>query len=901
MIAGALTLKWQSRLDQFSFGSTIMYSPRERGNLGWIIIPFGDLNMDASNGRTFFLARANTQVGGIIISDERDVSFDSSDGRARVDANFTAFILPRDEEPGKFIGEQEGSRFVPGQLSVSVSFIVEEKGIEFDINAGIRNAKLIISSAGRDGFIASILPDKPIEIPFNFQIGYSTQQSLYIAAGGGLELSLPVHITVLNILEIQEVFLKIKTTAAGLATEGSISGNVKLGPLAISFEQIGLRANLDWETANKNIGFADLSMNLKHPDGVGLSINAGTVSGGGFLRYDAGAEEYSGALELTIADLVSAKAIGIITTKMPDGNSGFSLLIIITAEFNPPYQLGYGFTLKGVGGLLGLNRTVLVDTLREGVRTGSVNSILFPQNVIANAPRIISDMKTVFPPQDGRFLIGPMAKLGWGSPTLITISFGLIIEIPGNIVILGVLRIVLPDQQKVLVSINVNFSGVLDFNKKLLSFDASLFDSRLLSMTLEGNMAVRLKWGDQPDFLLTVGGFHPDFTPPPLALPSLRRITISVLNSDNARLRFESYHAITSNTVQFGSRAELYFKFSGFSVEGHIGFDALFQFSPFVFMIDIDGHVSFKAFGVGIFGIRLQFVLQGPTPWRAKGRGGISFFFFSLSADFDKTWGETRDTSLPDIDLLPLLIAELNKPEQWQASLSFGKKLYVSLRELAATETALLMHPAGDLIVRQKLVPLDIDIDKLGNQKLSDIKNVGITAAESEGTDLSIRPVTGPFALAQYKVLSDADKLSRPSFEKLHDGVRISAEGQSIAIGKMTRRVVSYEEIIVDRDLPQPKRRTRPFLFEHFFAANAAAKSVLSRKEERKRQPFVDMIAVAESNFTVAFVDNNNAFNSGQIFPSEAMAINHMNKIIRDNPGFKEKLHVVGEEEINSN
>ena len=43
---------------------------------------------------------------------------------------------------------------------------------------------------------------------------------------------------------------------------------------------------------------------------------------------------------------------------------------------------------------------------------------MFPHDVVANAPRIISDLRRFFPPEPGTFLIGPMAKLGWGTPTL---------------------------------------------------------------------------------------------------------------------------------------------------------------------------------------------------------------------------------------------------------------------------------------------------------------------------------------------------------------------------------------------------------------------------------------------------------------------------------------------------
>ncbi len=125
-------------------------------------------------------------------------------------------------------------------------------------------------------------------------------------------------------------------------------------------------------------------------------------------------------LELTFQDFLSLKAIGIISTKMPDGSDGFSLLVIITAEFT--IQLGYGFVFLGAGGLLGLHRTMKLEPLAEGIRTGATANIMFPTNVIENAPQIISDLKEFFPIGQDKFLIGPMAKLGWGTPTLISIS-----------------------------------------------------------------------------------------------------------------------------------------------------------------------------------------------------------------------------------------------------------------------------------------------------------------------------------------------------------------------------------------------------------------------------------------------------------------------------------------------
>ncbi len=65
---------------------------------------------------------------------------------------------------------------------------------------------------------------------------------------------------------------------------------------------------------------------------------------------------------------------------------------------------------------------------------------------------------------------------------------------------------------------------MIDLEQESFSFDASLYDSKLLAFTLSGDMAVRLYWGDDANLLLTVGGFHPAYQPPPMNLPALRRV-----------------------------------------------------------------------------------------------------------------------------------------------------------------------------------------------------------------------------------------------------------------------------------------------------------------------------------------------------------------------------------------
>ena len=156
--------------------------------------------------------------------------------------------------------------------------------------------------------------------------------------------------------------------------------------------------------------------------GIGFSIDANAFKGGGFLSFDFDQERYVGALELTVKDKVSLKVIGILTTKLPGNDDGFSLLLLITAEFQP-INLGFGFTLNGVGGLIALHRTMNLNYLRDGVKANTLDNILFPTDPIANINQIISDLEGAFPVQEGRYAFGPMAIIGWGTPTLISIEY----------------------------------------------------------------------------------------------------------------------------------------------------------------------------------------------------------------------------------------------------------------------------------------------------------------------------------------------------------------------------------------------------------------------------------------------------------------------------------------------
>ena len=759
----------------------------------------------------------------------------------------------------------------------------------------LKKLTITIGSKDSDNFLASLLARANIKGTFDLGLGWTPREGLVVRAAGGLEIGIPMHQN-LGVATFETLYLILKINPdASLALEASASISGRLGPLTAVVERIGAVVKLAFsESADRTLGPVDLSLGFKPPNGVGLSINAGVVKGGGYLYLDYEKGEYAGVLELVFSGFLAVKAIGIVTTRMPDGSPGFSLLLLITAEFNPPFQLGLGFRLDAVGGLLGLNRTMLLEELAEGIKTGAVDSVMFPQDVVAYAPHIISDMRRFFPAQPDTFLIGPMVKLGWGTPTLVSVSLCVIVEEPpGNVAILGVLKCILPDEKTPLLVLQVKFIGAIEVDKNRFFFFASLYGSRVLFMPIGGEMGLLVVWGDEKNALLSVGGFHPKFSPPPLPFPTPDRVSFSIINEPFARIRIHGYFAVTSNTVQFGAAVELFFGAGDFGLKGHLGIDTLYQFSPFYFLANFSASMSVDVFGAGVFSVRIRGQLEGSSPWHIEGEGSISLFFFDIDVPFSHTWGESADTVLPEIAAMPIIHAELEKRENWVALPPAGAQLSVSLRKTDAG-AELVLHPLGVLRISQRAVPLELSIQRVGNQKVSDIEKAVLKVTAS-GLVQKAKALES-FATAQFRDMDAAARLSAPGYEPQVAGADISASGAETQTTHAVKRVVLHELITIDSNYKEHLQRffnAGKLWFTRLLGSNATARSALSQATKAARVPFTERVQTEEPGFVIADITDNAAWGGTPTYVSQAKAKDTLAAQIASSPDMAGKYHVI--------
>lgn len=811
-------------------------------------------------------------------------------------------ILRREEPPDPFIifGQAGGNRLEFRDFTLAlVSSLQSSNGSasgDLAVSGALSGGKVIIDATEGDGFLGKILPGTHVEANFDVFIGISTERGLYFGGSSALEVRLPVHI------ELGPIAIEAITLGAGIADGNipfSVGADIRalLGPITAVVQNMGVTATLSFPPNNSgNLGPAQIDIGFKPPNGVGLRVDAGPITGGGFLSIDNEKGEYIGALELSFEGIFSLKAIGIINTKMPDGSKGFALLILVTAEF-APIQLGYGFTLLGVGGLLGLNRSLDSEALRLGVRTGAVSSVLFPPDVIGNITQIVSDLKAFFPIVLGHFIVAPMGKLGWGTPTLISLELGIILDIPSpQLTIIGVLRCILPEESVPILKLQVNFAGGVDFQRGLIWFDASLFDSSLLVFVLTGDMALRISWGDQPLFVLTVGGFHPAFDEVPSDLTGMRRIGIALLSGNNPRLFAQTYYAVTSNTVQSGARVELYAAACGFNIYGFLGYDLLIHFDPFHFVANIEAGLALRRGNDVIAGIDVTCELSGPTPWHARGSASFKILFVRIRIRFEETWGDDAPALPADTeDVLPLVAAAVDDVRNWRAELPGNTRQTVSLRRVAAPTGSVLLHPFGVLVVSQKVAPFELTIDKFGNKKPIGEKTFTIATSNSAPTE----PERDEFAVANFVSMSDSEKLSRKSFEKLKSGLRLSA-GDGAATGNSVPKDVTYEMSYLNRKQPRPAGKVGLLksLFDIFSRGSAATRTPLSVGTRKRGGNGPAAVEVNTNEWQVVKVDDLSPAGAGATARSQTEAIALRDALVRDNPALAGTLQVVAAHEL---
>jgi hypothetical protein len=710
----------------------------------------------------------------------------------------------------------------------------------FADSAGQPGCTAVVLLSDADPFVQGTVNGSALKFAFSPQIAWSSKTGLLFSGKPTISFDLPLSIA-LGPISLTDVTLALAappqatpapgaqaTPAKGVAVRIGVGVTGTLGPVKVAVSQLGftclitpysrddVRA-LPPGAAAPALGAVDVDLQFAPPTGVGLSIDAGVVTGGGFLEHSG--DEYAGALDLSLEGM-AVKAYGLIQTKLPSGQPGYSFIAVISAEFQPAIELPFGFSLDGVGGLIGINRSISQSAIETALWAHHLDGLLFPKDPVASAPQLLSALDTYFPATPGRYIIGPLVKIGW-SANLVVGELAVLFELPEplKILLIGDIQVNAPTVKPQLV-LHISFDGGIDFGAKLAFFDASLHDSKIAGYPISGDLAFRYGWGDDAVFALALGGFNPQFQPP-ASFPTLKRLAISI-GSSVAKLDAQAYFALTSNTLQFGARVELTAGTGGFNVHGWLGFDALLEKDPLSFEFDLTAGVDLRSGSSVLASVHLDGKLSGPTPWHISGEASLSLLFFDVSVHFDQTWGSVAGpATLPDP--LAALTAALADRSGWSGLATPGVRAAISPAGTPSDAgDAVLLDPAGALRIAQRAVPLDQPITRFGGVSLGRTVTFSVDSLTAFGqsaasldttTAASLDTTTEEFAPAQFLDLTDAEKLSLPSFSRFDAGVELGIGAVDLGHSGRSRAVLTpivYDTTIIDSLPPLPTPPTPP-------------------------------------------------------------------------------------------
>src|SRR5690606_22666203 len=391
---------------------------------GVALAPYGGYDAAVDLGAWTITLGALVSLGGVDVGDSPPfLSITAAGVEADPGLDLRADVGVR-VDLDQVLGGQ-GTRVELGSVDAGLFVAVLDDELDVGFRIVANESRIVLSAADLGEAVAAVAAfETALEIDLGIQ--WSLRGGLRLAGAASLELELSEGLDIGGIIRLSGLRVRLElgeTITLSAVTDASVT----LGPVAMSFQELGLGIEVGFPPEGGNLGPAHLSVAVQPPKGLGVRVDAVVVRGGGFLYLDPERGEYAGVLELSFPALsLSLKAVGIFTTKLPGGAEGYALLLLVYTEF-PAIQLGYGFTLNGVGGMLGIQHGVSIPALQDGMRTGSLDNLLFPDDPVGNAPALLRDLRATFPITPRALTFGPMLQLGWGQGIL-TISLGLVLQ-----------------------------------------------------------------------------------------------------------------------------------------------------------------------------------------------------------------------------------------------------------------------------------------------------------------------------------------------------------------------------------------------------------------------------------------------------------------------------------------
>jgi hypothetical protein len=776
---------------------------------------------------------------------------------------------------GILLGKPAGSRLVVAHYGWRAG-VAADTGRWF-VGAQLLGVRLVLDLTEGNAFLRS-LAGKRIELEADVEFVVDDVDGPRFRGGSGAAVRLPLRRTAFGFFVLQ--YLELRTTFDDVSIQLAAGVTFDFGFLRASLDRIGFTYRAS--TGEDPAGFGALGP----PSGIGLEVDTDWVSGGGSLLLDIDAGEYSGALQLRVNSW-SINAIGLLTTKEPGDEDGTTFLVLLFLEFVIP--LGGDVSMTGLGGVYAHDRQLDTDALGAGVRSGALDDLLFPENPVANAPRLLARYRQLFPARRGTRVAGVAIEISFGTPATATLRLAVMAEWGDREtdgkewLLVGALHVELPPRDlhsRPYFRLIVEVIGVIESSRGRIVIRGGLRDSFVGTQhgprfTLTGEFCF-VRWRLDPDdpdsatsWLGTIGGWHPDFQlVPPQAPAALQRFG-SAVKLGPVSMSLTGYFAFTPETYQFGFDFQIAAKLGPARIEGRLTLDALVDRETDQFTAIVLFKASVRIWGRGL-SVEVKGTLAGPSLWRFQGSATVSILWKSFEIDIDVESGSLPGVVEEVVDAIGDVVLALESPTSRRPTLP-PRTQVVTLTDAGSGAIDELAHPLGTISISQTIAPFGVRIDRIGERRLASGPATLRVESVVIGDDDITEPVhtRGQFALGQYTTMSNEERLARRSFDQLVNGVTVGgsdfvvpATFRDVEIDHETKRVNAEPEPVTTPWTVISRGRIRYAVHTQIVthgaggrsAAARAAALVAARSTASTSEPPMVVVSAADLHPVASFI-----------------------------------------------
>ena len=749
----------------------------------------------------------------------------------------------------------------PSALSLHVArFGLGARASVDDLSAWLRIEQGTLSISGQ-GWLGDFIP--PMKLTFDLAVEASVLDGVRLKGGVGGELLIAINQRIpilIGSLRIES--LRIRTmlddaddgSGIHFRVEGTAALSLDLTILKLHVSGLGAAYQVGHSAAGDGnvAGVAKMGWDAVLPQGAGLEVNCWKIHGGGAFFYDAAHDRLSGAVQLMFGDSFSLTGLGLYQ-RAGDGvpRSWLVVVSMIATQTQP------GFSLQGAGMLYGSNRTTNPQAFLDGVSSGSLDAVLFPQDPIGKAPQYLAALEQLFPTEQDAWVLGVMARFTALGGAL-TLDLGVLFDSPAS----GSPRIYLIAQLVALLKAPMAGEKVdpLKLPFRILADGVALWDSRTDELDVRIALRNSRVWageltggaslfhgspqtdGQNRGTYISVGGFHPDYVPPGTRIFVPPRLKLSLGKGDHLKFEATAYVAYTPSSIQFGLAGQLQAQLYGFGIRGRAIFDCLFGFDG-TFSIHVEFSVELLVGSQSIAAVMFSGTVSGCVPSVLSGKVEVKFLFWTLSKSGSLT---LIDGSTPHeaVDPAATLAAAIADVANWHGGGAAGLAL------TDATRAGLWLSPNAPMRLMQPVAPLNVALERFGAARLDAPLTLSIDAALAGGSTLATTALPGDFSLGMFLDLSAEEMLASRGFETRDAGIELTRPLDS---GAAVTTSADFEEIVLDpliRPAPGERVPVSVLVSGLLQALVASAGTAPPRPLALRRERFavVDDVLAAQSN-----------------------------------------------------